>query len=233
MNFITYWPSANTHIPRCLAQEGVCVYLFLTTDKDLTSIITQDKVREWDAGSGRRRSPGAGRSGSTEESTGLCSVWSVGSLWRGVLFCFFLLFSPFSRETMTELSVGVFVLDILISFFFFFFFHPFKLLWLNMPTASCHFLEASLFVAKWHHRELQDKKWRWGSILGFWGMEEGVERKKKNTGTDAGIESSPHKQPSYSKHLSSIPRLMPHPLDSSLPNQTIECFPSGANEQTA
>lgn len=33
----------------------------------------------------------------------------------GEVFCF----SPFSREIMTEPSVGVFVLDILIFFFFF------------------------------------------------------------------------------------------------------------------
>lgn len=57
----------------------------------------------------------------------------------GEVFCFFF---PFSREIMTEPSVGVFVLDILIFFFLFFVIH----LCLNMPTTSCHFLRATLYL---------------------------------------------------------------------------------------
>lgn len=51
-------------------------------------------------------------------------AWFEALVVCGEVFFFFS--SPFSRETMTELSVGVFVLDILIVFFFLF--HPFKLL---------------------------------------------------------------------------------------------------------
>lgn len=106
--------------------------------------------------------------GVEDEGGGMWGSWeeweSEGGSVRSLLVFFFV----FSKETMTKLCVGVFVLDILIYVFFI---YLFILLWLNVPTIPCHFLKAShawkLGLDCWLKEGDETKARRF--VMGWWG----------------------------------------------------------------
>ena len=140
-------------VPRCPAQGGGPSVCLTTADKDLASKKEPGRGemarwRDGESGTGdsgtlkvgaRRDEKELGGVGVQRREAGLGMVWSVGCLWWGVFYSLSLslsLSSFFSRETMTELRVGVFVLDIPHQcFFFFFFFSPCHI---SHPIFNCY-----------------------------------------------------------------------------------------------